>query len=276
MIEKAGLVPREGAQSHPAGSRPCIRRGRFERVFRALTILCRLLACARDAGAARRAGAARISRRMPPSRQDSRASLGTAKTKDNASAARRQRLARALESLGPAHIKLGQVLATRPDLIGDDIARALETCRTACRRSRRRGASRRRNANSASLLDTMFSRLRSSRSRPPPSRRCTRPTTTDDPPRRVAVKVLRPGIEADFARDLSRPCGSPRDWPSASRPKRAVCACARGRDAGGLRGAGARSAHGRRRRRRSWRRTREATPISVCRRRLDRARRSAC
>src|SRR5882672_11211895 len=37
-----------------------------------------------------------------------------------------QRLARALESLGPAHIKLGQVLATRPDLVGDDIAHALE------------------------------------------------------------------------------------------------------------------------------------------------------
>src|SRR5690349_7823066 len=36
------------------------------------------------------------------------------------------RLARALESLGPAHIKLGQILATRPDLIGSDVAAALE------------------------------------------------------------------------------------------------------------------------------------------------------
>jgi ubiquinone biosynthesis protein len=36
------------------------------------------------------------------------------------------RLARGLESLGPAYIKLGQMLATRPDLIGNEIAGALE------------------------------------------------------------------------------------------------------------------------------------------------------
>src|ERR1700679_2450418 len=36
------------------------------------------------------------------------------------------RLALALESLGPAYIKLGQILATRPDLIGADVAQALE------------------------------------------------------------------------------------------------------------------------------------------------------
>src|SRR5437016_3740221 len=35
------------------------------------------------------------------------------------------RLAGALESLGPAYIKLGQLLATRPDVIGDETARAL-------------------------------------------------------------------------------------------------------------------------------------------------------
>ncbi|MBM3571457.1 MAG: 2-polyprenylphenol 6-hydroxylase, partial [Alphaproteobacteria bacterium] len=33
-----------------------------------------------------------------------------------------ERLARALQSLGPSFIKLGQALATRADLIGDDIA----------------------------------------------------------------------------------------------------------------------------------------------------------
>src|SRR5690348_14643437 len=36
------------------------------------------------------------------------------------------RLARALESLGPAHIKLGQILATRPDVIGSEVAEALQ------------------------------------------------------------------------------------------------------------------------------------------------------
>jgi len=36
------------------------------------------------------------------------------------------RLGRALERLGPAYIKLGQMLATRPDIVGSEIAGALE------------------------------------------------------------------------------------------------------------------------------------------------------
>src|SRR6185503_19275844 len=36
------------------------------------------------------------------------------------------RLGRALERLGPAYIKLGQMLATRPDIVGQEIAEALE------------------------------------------------------------------------------------------------------------------------------------------------------
>src|SRR5262245_36003888 len=36
------------------------------------------------------------------------------------------RLGRALERLGPAYIKLGQMLATRPDIVGAEMATALE------------------------------------------------------------------------------------------------------------------------------------------------------
>ena len=36
------------------------------------------------------------------------------------------RLGRALERLGPAYIKLGQMLATRPDIVGEEMAPALE------------------------------------------------------------------------------------------------------------------------------------------------------
>jgi len=36
------------------------------------------------------------------------------------------RLALMLEQAGPAYIKLGQMLATRPDIVGEDVARAME------------------------------------------------------------------------------------------------------------------------------------------------------
>ena len=36
-----------------------------------------------------------------------------------------QRLAAALEAVGPSFIKFGQAIATRPDLIGEDVARDL-------------------------------------------------------------------------------------------------------------------------------------------------------
>src|SRR5689334_20545973 len=36
-----------------------------------------------------------------------------------------ERLAHALEELGPTFIKLGQALATRPDIAGEDVAEAL-------------------------------------------------------------------------------------------------------------------------------------------------------
>ena len=38
-----------------------------------------------------------------------------------------QRLAKALEAMGPSAIKVGQFLATRPDIIGAEVARGLES-----------------------------------------------------------------------------------------------------------------------------------------------------
>src|SRR3982751_639241 len=63
---------------------------------------------------------------MPFSVRVMRRVLGTRETNQEGAAAG-VRLARALESLGPAYIKLGQVLATRPDLVGDEVALALES-----------------------------------------------------------------------------------------------------------------------------------------------------
>jgi ubiquinone biosynthesis protein len=112
------------------------------------------------------------------------------------------RLARAFESLGPAYIKLGQVLATRPDLIGDDIALALETLQDRLPPFPSEAAKAEVEAELGKPLETAFARF----GEPVAAASIAQvhqAETTDEPPRRVAVKVLRPGIEQEFARDLS-------------------------------------------------------------------------
>ena len=112
------------------------------------------------------------------------------------------RLAHALESLGPAYIKLGQVLATRPDVIGAEIATALESLQDRlppfpteiARDEIARAFNRSPDALFVVLGEPMAA---ASIAQVHPAE------TSDEPPRRVAVKVLRPGIEAEFARDLS-------------------------------------------------------------------------
>ncbi|HKD22172.1 MAG TPA: 2-polyprenylphenol 6-hydroxylase [Rhizomicrobium sp.] len=112
------------------------------------------------------------------------------------------RLARALESLGPAYIKLGQVLATRPDIIGAEIASELESLQdrlppfpSAVARSEIAKAFGR----PVEELFAQFGEPIAAAS----IAQVHQAETTDEPARRVAVKVLRPGIEAEFARDLS-------------------------------------------------------------------------
>lgn len=111
-----------------------------------------------------------------------------------------ERLARALHELGPSFIKLGQALSTRSDLLGEELAEDLSQLQD-----------RLPPFDGAAARDTVAAEL-------------GRPVTelfsafddaavaaasiaqvhyaVDGDGRPVAVKVLRPGIEAAFARDL--------------------------------------------------------------------------
>ena len=138
---------------------------------------------------------------MPSSLKFARFVLGIGPTRDR-DLPPGQRLARALESLGPAHIKLGQVLATRPDLVGDDIARALEHLQDNLPPFPTAQAVSVIENEFGKTLDAMFSRFDDPIAAASIAQ-VHRAETADDPPRAVAVKVLRPGIEKEFARDLS-------------------------------------------------------------------------
>ena len=112
----------------------------------------------------------------------------------------RPRYADAFQDIGPAAIKLGQTLATRPDLVGEDAAHDLlrlqdqlpaipyETIHAAIRTSLGRDPA------------DLFARIEQTPVGAASIAQVHRAVTTDG--RQVAVKVLRPGVEEDFARAI--------------------------------------------------------------------------
>jgi len=109
------------------------------------------------------------------------------------------RLARALERLGPAYIKLGQMLATRPDVVGAGVAEALEHLQDHLPPFADDAARQEIARSLGHPVDTLFSFL----GKPVAAASIAqvhRAVTSQGAA--VAVKVLRPGIEALFQRDL--------------------------------------------------------------------------
>ncbi|MGE5722857.1 MAG: 2-polyprenylphenol 6-hydroxylase [Sphingomonadales bacterium] len=108
--------------------------------------------------------------------------------------------AEAFQSIGPAAIKFGQALATRPDLVGEEAARDLsrlqdalppapfEAIRAAIEQALERP------------LDQVFSRIDPEPVGAASIAQVHRAITSEG--REVAVKVLRPNIEEDFAKAI--------------------------------------------------------------------------
>jgi ubiquinone biosynthesis protein len=138
---------------------------------------------------------------LPLSLRLARHALGTREREDKI-APPGVRLAAALESLGPAYIKLGQVLATRPDIVGDDVAKALQQLQDRLPPFPTAQARAVIEDGLGRPIDTLFRTL----SEPIAAASIAqvhKGETTADPPVAVAVKVLRPNVIAEFNRDIS-------------------------------------------------------------------------
>lgn len=107
---------------------------------------------------------------------------------------------RALTALGPAYIKFGQILSTRPDIVGEEMALQLQYLQDKLPPFSRDLARASVELELGRPLDQMFSSF----SEPVAAasiaqvHRATLAATGAD----VAVKVLRPGIERAFRRDI--------------------------------------------------------------------------
>ncbi len=111
-----------------------------------------------------------------------------------------ERLAAALNALGPSFIKFGQALSTRPDLIGETMAQDLSDLQDQLPPFAADQARATIEAELGAPLDTLFSRFDDEPVAAASIAQVHFAVTNDG--REVAVKVLRPKIEQAFARDL--------------------------------------------------------------------------
>ena len=106
----------------------------------------------------------------------------------------------AFRAIGPAAIKLGQSLATRPDLVGEEAAHNLLSLQDNLPPVPFSEIERQIAATFDQPLDTLFAHIDPDPVGAASIAQVHRATTTDG--RQVAVKVLRPGIREKFAKDI--------------------------------------------------------------------------
>jgi len=111
-----------------------------------------------------------------------------------------ERLSAALEELGPTFIKLGQALSVRPDLVGEDIADDLATLQDRLPPFPGDTARRTIEEELAEPVDSLFAQFDDTPVAAASIAQVHFAETHDGD--LVAVKVLRPGIEARFRQDI--------------------------------------------------------------------------
>ncbi len=111
-----------------------------------------------------------------------------------------ERLAAALQALGPSYIKLGQTLATRPDLLGDKVAGDLSMLQDRLPAFPTAEARAIVEAELEAPLDELFSTFEDKPVAAASIAQVHFAVTSEG--EKVAVKILRPDVEEAFRRDL--------------------------------------------------------------------------
>ena len=111
-----------------------------------------------------------------------------------------ERLKKALVELGPAFVKLGQALSVRPDLIGDTLADDLQSLQDRLPPFDGNVAKQTIEAELNKPAEELFKTFELEPIAAASIAQVHRATLPDG--KELAIKVLRPGIEAAFARDL--------------------------------------------------------------------------
>jgi len=112
-------------------------------------------------------------------------------------------LARAMARLGPSYVKLGQFLATRPDIVGLATARSLEQLQDRMEPFSQSEAIAAVERTLGQPLSDVFAEFGPPVAAASIAQVHKAKTSDADGGRDVAVKILRPGVDARFRRDLA-------------------------------------------------------------------------
>jgi ubiquinone biosynthesis protein len=112
-------------------------------------------------------------------------------------------LAAAIDKLGPSYVKLGQFLSTRADIVGPKVVAELELLQDRMTPFPRSEAVRTIEAAFGAKLETLFAEFGEPVAAASIAQVHRAKVADDGATREVAVKVLRPGVERRFLRDLS-------------------------------------------------------------------------
>lgn len=140
---------------------------------------------------------------LPPAAAIAQSAAGFLARKRVRTRERSDRLAKAVARLGPSYVKIGQFLATRPDVVGADLAMDLSGLQDRmaffpmdAARSSIEGSLGRPVSELYSRFDPPIAAASIAQVHP------GEVVTTDGARRKVAIKVIRPGIRKRFAADL--------------------------------------------------------------------------
>ena len=112
-------------------------------------------------------------------------------------------LSRAVDRLGPSYVKMGQFLATRPDVVGTLVALELEHLQDRVTPMPRESAVAIIEAAFGGKIESLYEEFGDPIAAASIAQVHRAVVKTDEGPKAVAVKVLRSGVERRFTRDLS-------------------------------------------------------------------------
>ena len=139
---------------------------------------------------------------LPPSASLAKSFVGIFARSRAKSRTRSDRLAKAVERLGPSYVKIGQFLATRPDVVGVDFADDLSQLQDRMAFFPTASAKASIEASLGRPLDALFSRFDEPIAAASIAQVHPAEVVTPAGPRKVAVKVVRPGVRQRFANDI--------------------------------------------------------------------------